>query len=178
MQLEAKTVRMRLVNVEDAAFILELRLDSRFNRHLSQVSSNLDEQVDWLKRYKQEEKLEKQYYFIIEKIRCGTPIGTVRLYDLNPKVSSFCWGSWILNSNKTVSAAIESALLVYQFAFEILKFEQSNFDVRKENQVALNFHLKTGAEKISEDDENFYFLFSKQSYIELKESKKRFLVKI
>jgi len=121
------------------------------------------EQKIWLEHYKQREQEGNEYYFIIERTD-STPIGTVRLYDFRPDIHSFCWGSWILNENKTATAAIESALLVYHVAFDLLAFTQSHFDVRLENQGVIKFHLKTGATETHRDEQDAFFVFKKENY--------------
>ena len=96
----------------------------------------------------------KQFYFIIQKLD-GTPCGTVRVYDI--RSDSFCWGSWILNENKTRFAAIESAFLVYKFGFESLGFKKCHFDVMKGNDKVISFHKKMGAVQVGEDEANYYY---------------------
>ncbi|WKU19953.1 GNAT family N-acetyltransferase [Advenella alkanexedens] len=154
MKLEYKTIHLRLVEPNDADFILKLRLDNRYNQFLSSVSPSVDAQKKWIENYKQDERIGKEFYFIIERLD-GVPCGTVRIYDL--REDSFCWGSWILNEDKTRYAALESAFLVYQFAFDILGFKKSHFDVRKGNQKVVAFHTKMGAIQVDEDDDNYYF---------------------
>lgn len=163
MILKSKTVQIRLVCESDADFILKLRLDSKYNYFLSAVNPDVQAQKDWIRKYKNDEAEKKQFYFIIERID-GTPCGTVRIYDL--LANSFCWGSWILNDDKTRYAALESAFLVYQFGFDILGFEQSHFDVRKGNEKVILFHNKMGAEKTGEDDLNEYFRITKAAVLE------------
>ena len=159
MFLESKTIRLRLVEESDAEFILKLRLNEKFNQFLSSVSPDLQSQKEWIKKYKNEEKLKKQFYFIIERIDC-MPCGTVRVYDL--KDDSFCWGSWILNEDKTQYAALESAFLVYKFGFEALGYRKSHFDVMKENKKVISFHTKMGAKEIGADQQNSYFEITDQ----------------
>lgn len=160
MNLQSKTIQLRLVEVTDAEFILSLRLNPKFNQFLSHVDANLDDQKEWIQRYKKDESNQKQFYFIIEKLD-GTPCGTIRVYDL--KEDSFCWGSWILNENKTKFAALESAFLVYQFGFENLGFSKSHFDVMKENTKVISFHTKMGATQVGEDDLNLFFEITKEA---------------
>ena len=90
MLLESKSIRLRFVEEDDAEFILELRLDTRYNQFLSSVSADLQSQKDWIKKYKQDEHNKKQFYFIIELLD-GTPCGTIRVYDLT--ADSFCENS-------------------------------------------------------------------------------------
>lgn len=160
MQLQAKTIRLRLVTEDDAEFILSLRKDERYNKFLSTVSSDLTAQIEWIRKYKIEEKNNEQFYFIIEKLD-GSPCGTIRVYDL--KEDSFCWGSWILNENKTRYSALESAFLVYDFGFNFLGFSNSHFDVMKENKKVIAFHENMGAITTGEDENNKYFTINKDS---------------
>lgn len=154
MILESRTVRLRLVEEVDAKFILKLRLDKKYNQFLSSVSPDLQSQKDWIRNYKNDEEIKKQFYFIIERMD-GVPCGTVRVYDL--KNDSFCWGSWILNEDKTHYAALESAFLVYKFGFKILGYKKSHFDVMKENKKVISFHTKMGAKEVGTDEQNLYF---------------------
>jgi len=156
--LESKTLRLRLVGEKDAAFILSLRLDERYNTFLSSVSPDLEAQKQWIRKYKHDEQAGTQFYFIIER-KDGTPCGTVRVYDL--RAGSFCWGSWILNQDKTRYAALESAFLVYEFGFDHLGFQKSHFDVMNGNKGVIKFHQRMGALQVDEDEKNFYFDISK-----------------
>ena len=154
MLLESKSIRLRFVEEEDAGFILNLRIDEKYNQFLSSVRADLQSQKDWIKKYKDDEKSKKQFYFIVERLD-GTPCGTVRVYDL--KKDSFCWGSWILNEDKTRYSALESAFLVYKFGFEELGYRKSHFDVMKGNEKVISFHKKMGAIQTGEDEQNYYF---------------------
>lgn len=172
MDLQSKTVRLRLIEEQDAEFVLTLRLDDRYNQFLSSVSPSVAAQKEWIKKYKTDEAEGTQYYFIIERLD-GTPCGTVRIYDL--KEDSFCWGSWILNENKTRYAALESAFLVYQFAFENLNFKKSHFDVRKGNDRVISFHEKMGAIKTGETELDLLFEIEKEA---VSRTKSRLISKI
>jgi len=111
-------------------------------------------QGSWTSRGKEDERAGRQYYFIIERLD-GVPCGTVRVYDL--RAGSFCWGSWILNEDKTRYAALESAFLVYRFGLEQLGFGKSHVDVRKGNARVISFHEKMGAVRVGEDEVDGYF---------------------
>jgi RimJ/RimL family protein N-acetyltransferase len=87
----------------------------------------------------------------------------VRLYDFQD--DSFCWGSWILDRNKSRYAAIESAILVYDIGFDCLGFSRSHFDIRKENKRVIHFHERFGAKMIGEDEFNVYFNLSQPDYL-------------
>lgn len=161
MELKSKTVRLRLVEQDDAEFILSLRLDPKYNRFLSGVTNDLVAQKEWIVKYKEDERAGSQLYFIIERMDDGVRCGTVRLYDFRD--DSFCWGSWILNDKKTRSAALESTLMVYEIGFGELGFKRSHFDVRKNNEAVVKYHQRMGAQQVSEDADNHYFEISPEA---------------
>jgi len=164
--LKSKTINMRLINEDDAEFVLKLRLNGNYNKFLSSVNADVSSQKAWIRKYKEDEVNNKQFYFIIER-KDGTPCGTVRVYDI--KNDSFCWGSWILNEDKTRYSAIESAVMIYDFGFNSLKFNKSHFEVIKDNVKVVNFHKKFGAVVVGEDSNNYYFEITKDAVEKSKE---------
>jgi RimJ/RimL family protein N-acetyltransferase len=166
-------IKLKLVDIIDAEFILSLRVDENLNKHLSRVENNLENQIEWIKHYKIREKARLEFYFIIQSLT-NENLGAVRIYDF--EANSFCWGSWMIKRDAPNIASIESALSVYEFAFNKLGFEKSHFDVRKENEKVLNFHKRFGAKIVSEDELNYYFEFQKETYYKTKEKYKKFLL--
>jgi len=158
--LKFNTIQLRLVEEDDAEFILQLRMDKHYNQFLSATSPDIRFQKEWIRKYKEREAARAEFYFIIERLD-GVPCGTVRIYDLRKE--SFCWGSWILNENKTNFAALESAFLVYFFGFSILDYEKSHFYVMKGNKGVISLHKNMGAIQVGEDEHNFYFEMTKSS---------------
>lgn len=153
--MKPRTVRghrvvFRNANADDASFILELRTDPKKGQFLSATPNDLELQREWLRRYVRDDE---QIYFIIEDCS-GEPYGTVRLYDFQG--DSFCWGSWILKDGRPSGFAIESALMVYQFALT-LGFTAAHFDVRKGNESVWQFHERFGAARVRESDEDYFY---------------------
>ncbi len=171
----AKTINFRLITIDDAEFILSLRTNGNLNKHLSQTSSSVAQQKEWIRNYKEREKKGDEYYFIIFRNDNDEAVGTVRLYDFIEDKKSFCWGSWILNENKTKYAAMESAFLVYQIAFEKLGFERAHFDVRRENIKVIAFHQKMGAKIVAENDLDIFFEIEKEAVMNARSKLIRFL---
>lgn len=161
MILVLGSTALRLATEDDAEFILSLRTDSQLNRFLSKTDSDVKAQREWLREYKCREADSKEYYFIIVRTVDDSSIGTVRLYDFKKETKSFCWGSWILNEKKSRYSAIQSAFLIYQFAFEQLGFERSHFNVHKANAAVVNFHRKFGAQIVGEGDIEYFFNIEK-----------------
>ncbi len=148
-----KNVVFRNANEGDAEFILQLRTNPIKGRYLSPTPSDLELQVDWLRKYAKDNS---QAYFIIED-KGGERYGTVRLYD--KRDDSFCWGSWILREGSPSGFSIESALMIYHFALD-LGFGRSHFDVRKENESVWQFHERFGAVRVAEADSDYLYVIS------------------
>lgn len=160
-----KSLVFRNADTTDADFIFSLRTNERKSRHLTAVSSQLSDQLEWLKRY---ELLENEAYFIIENTS-GESLGTVRLYD--SAITSFCWGSWIVKDGAPQSVAIESALMVYVYALDSLGFDCAHFQVNKDNESVWKFHERFGATRVAENDVEFEYVISN---VAIRESMKRY----
>jgi RimJ/RimL family protein N-acetyltransferase len=162
------TLVLRDVLIEDAEFILSLRNDDKKSKFISKTSGYVEQQKNWINRYSMSIS---QAYFIIESLD-GNKIGTVRLYDSIG--DSFCWGSWILSKEAHVSAAIESALIVYSYAMK-LGFKNSHFDVRKGNSSVCKFHERFGATFVEEDEINLFYKISHQDILKSIHKYKKYL---
>ena len=154
---------LRLIVPEDAGYIHNLRTDDRYNTHLSPVTGNVEDQRAWIEQYKRREAAGQEYYYVIERRDDARACGTVRLYDIRD--DCFTWGSWILDEHKPAKAALESAVLVYQFGFNIAGINKCLFDVRKDNQRTLDFHHRFGSVEISNNDQNTYFELTREQFI-------------
>jgi len=169
LTIRGRKVALRGVTERDAEFILALRTDASLNRYLSATDNDLGRQRRWISEYRQRDT---EWYFIIEDLT-GAALGTVRIYDVRGK--SFCWGSWVLAGDAPSHAAIESALLVYEFAFGWLGFSASHFDVRKDNERVIAFHRRFGARDAGEDDANLHFTYGRADYERARERYRKFL---
>lgn len=172
MILQGKSIRLRLVTIEDAKFILQLRVDENKNKYLSKVENDLAKQQSWITNYKTREAEQREFYFIIESNQ-GESLGTVRIYDL--REDSFCWGSWLLKQDAPFNASIESILLAYEFGFHHLGYSRTDFDVRKQNLKVAKFYKSLGAIETGQDDENLYLTLSLRQYQLMREKYRRFI---
>lgn len=163
-KIVGKKLSLRNVDLGDAQFIVDLRIDPSKSKYLNQTSANIKYQNEWIRSY---QSSDNQAYFIIEN--GGEKIGTLRIYD--PCEYSFCWGSWILKAGSPWDAAIESALMAYAYAIDVLKFKEAHFDVRKENVAVWKFHESFGATRVRESEEDFFYTLDNKS-IEI--SRKRY----
>lgn len=161
--ISGKNIELREVEVEDAEFIISLRTDTNLNRYLSPVLPDVQLQRNWILDCKS--KFDQAYFIVQTKKEEPQPIGTVRLYD--PTGKGFTWGSWILSNEAPTFAAIESALIVYDYGFNVLGFDTAHFEVLQGNP-SITFHPRLGARVISEDERAKYFSLAKEDYLRAK----------
>ena len=54
-QVDGVSLSLRLVQPHDALYIHTLRMDQAYSTHLSAVTGSVEDQVDWITRYKARE---------------------------------------------------------------------------------------------------------------------------
>lgn len=150
---------LRNATVADARFIVELRTDAKKSRFISPTSSEVTAQERWLGRYADDDS---QAYFIVED-GAGAPLGTIRMYDARD--DSFCFGSWIMREGSPVACAVESILILYQYALLHLGFARSYFAVRKQNRSVWQFMERFGAHRTGETDVDYLFATEREPVV-------------
>ena len=137
--MEGDYYRLRPVNIRDAAFIVMLRTSSQRNRFVHPISPDISEQEAWLERYFAREG---DYYFVVEQKETGRPEGTISIYDLEMADRVAEWGRWaLLPGSKGV---VESALLIYRTAFDVLGLNELYCRTVIENAQVVLFHKNVG----------------------------------
>ena len=159
--IEGPNLVLRLIRLEDAEYVHALRMDTVYNRYLSEVRGSTDDQRRWIETYKTREAEGREYYYVIER-RDGVRCGLVRLYDIG--TASFTWGSWILDGNKTPKAALESAVLSFGVGFNALNLAKALVDVRVENQRAVAFYRRFGMVQIDETERDIFFIYPRARF--------------
>jgi RimJ/RimL family protein N-acetyltransferase len=158
--IEKYGVKMRTVNLDDANFILSLRNDKSLKRFISATSQSIDDQKNWLKKYKERETQNSEYYFIVENLD-GDKLGTTRLYNFHD--ATFELGSWVFKRNEGTLAIIAD-ILTKEFAFENLGFKVCTFNVRKDNKNVLRYHKNYEPKILRSDDQDVFFELSKADF--------------
>jgi RimJ/RimL family protein N-acetyltransferase len=152
-----KTLILRDATLNDAQFIVSLRTDPKKSRHLSPTSPDIDAQRTWLERYSNDSS---QAYFIIEQD--DQALGTMRCYD--QREDSVGIGSWILKDENPVQVGMESALMIYTYAFDHLGFAAAHYNARKDNRRVWRFHERFGARRVSETAMDFVYTISHETF--------------
>jgi len=153
---------LRLIRPEDADYLYDLRMDPAYNRYLSQVTGDVEDQRRWIEDYKVQEADGRQLYFLILR-HDGVNCGVVRLYDIGP--DHFTWGSWILDHNKPAKAALESAFLSFSVGFEVLGKSIAHIDVRVANKHAEAFYRRFGMTETHSDTKDIFFTYKCEDFM-------------
>jgi RimJ/RimL family protein N-acetyltransferase len=135
-KIKGLLIDLRNVEIEDAEYILSLRLDESLKQFLNKVENDLEQQKAWIK--KQRSKPD-DYYFIIET-KQGVAKGAIALYNLDNNKAEF--GRWICTGNALES--LESAILIYEFGFNHLNLNEVYNDTATANKKASSFHKSFG----------------------------------
>lgn len=152
---------LRLITPDDADYVYALRTNPQYNRYLSEVFGDVEDQRRWIESYKHREARAHEFYYIIERsdgVRCGV----VRLYDIEQ--GSFTWGSWILDENKPKKAALESAVLSFSVAFDALALKLARVDVAIQNMHAARFYERFGMSEIKRTESQIFFEYSREQF--------------
>ena len=149
--VRGRNLLLRNVTIEDADFVLGLRLDPRKSAHLSATSGDLQDQISWLRNYATSND---QAYFIVCD-QDGKRLGCLRIYD--PEGSSYCWGSWLMVDGLAPQVPLEAVLLVYAYCKQ-LGFKSARINVRKGNTYVWRFHENIfGARRTVETEDEYFY---------------------
>lgn len=168
--IERYGIKFRFVEVEDAEFILGLRNDARLGKFLSKTSNALSDQENWIEKYKEREKLDEEFYFVVEDLT-RTRYGVTRISELK-EGTAFELGSWLFSRESPSGMAIKADIIAKEIGFDQLGFKTCKFNVRRENTSVLNYHLRYLPTIVEETDLDIFFNLSKENF---NTGKKRFL---
>ena len=148
-KIEGRRINLRLVKETDAEFILSLRLNPDLNRFIGKTESSIDTQRKWIRS---SIKDLNDFTFIIED-KDGEANGTISIYNIDYEKNIAEWGRWILKPKSSMYFSIESTLLAFFFAFEILKLSKLIGGNNNENINSIKFH--TIYATVTSIDENY-----------------------
>lgn len=159
-------VKLRLVEETDSSFIISLRTDSLKSRFISPTDLDIEKQKAWIREYKEREKKGNEFYFVAID-QDNIEFATYRIY--NKSENSIEIGSFVSKPlyNKPINV-IKVDIILKEFVFSSLGYNQLNFEVRKENKSVINYHKKFNPDLIDEDELNYYFTLSKDSFLSTK----------
>lgn len=132
----------RLVNEGDAVFIYRLRSDETLSKYIHDIHGGVQDQVEWIRKYKEREVKGKEYYFIFHKD--GSPVGLNRLYSFHD--TTYTGGSWVMVPNSPMEVVLAVPLIIREIAFEELgmTFEDNYDATHVDNKKVIKFNKMFG----------------------------------
>jgi len=137
--LAGQYVSLRSIEMEDAAYSLQIRQDKKRNQFLHAVNNDINQQRRWIRWQRQ---AQGDYFFITESTN-GEKLGTVGVYDIQGTQGHL--GRLLMFGNPFQT--FEACLLAMQFAYDMLGLETMRGDVDVRNMPsmhlseALGFHF-------------------------------------
>jgi len=143
--ITAKFFNARFATIEDAQFLIDLRLSR--GGFLHKTSGDLLAQVEYLRRSVYLQLLREEAYLIIES-KERVPIGCFRLTELSSN-ESMNYQSLIVTSGQSPNIAVNVSFCVFQLAFEWLKKATVGpfYVINGNDRVAALFELMSIAER-------------------------------
>ena len=132
----------RFVNEGDAEFIYKLRSDSQLSKYIHDIHGGVEEQREWIQKYKLREASGQEYYFIFFKD--GIPVGLNRLYSFHD--TTFTSGSWVMEPNLPMEVVLATPIIIREIAFEELgmTFEDNYDATHVDNKKVIKFNQMFG----------------------------------
>lgn len=139
IRINGFSYRLRPITIEDAQFIIDVRLeDEKKSKFLHKISPDVEHQINWLNKYFEREG---DYYFVVENLFTNEKEGLISLYNVNEDVAE--WGRWVFKRGSL--AALESVNLVYKVAFKKLGLREVYTKTIEDNIAVVNFHKSINA---------------------------------
>lgn len=130
---------LRPITLEDAEFIVELRSDPQRTRFMHPIPLSVEAQRAYLEEYF---RREGDYYFVVERHSESYHEGLAAIYNVDMEKRTAEWGRWIMRPGSL--APVESALRIYEAAFDYLHLEEVYGHTITENKVVVSFHDRCG----------------------------------
>lgn len=162
---------VRLIGKHDAKFIAGLRNDLELSQYLSKISTDINDQILWIEKYKIREGLGQEYYFVYEYN--DVPIGLNRMKNI--RGDSWMGASLVFSKFAPPGSAIIGSMIHYYIGFEILGLSVHFGDVLKDNIAAIRFNRYFNVDFIHEDDKYHFMILTKNKYLDIR---KKFKLKL
>jgi len=164
MNIDRYNIRLQTVEEEDAEDIVRFRTDEKRSRFISATNNDIELQKEWIKKYKEREKNNEEFYFIAIDEN-GEKFATYRVYNIEKNICEI--GSWVSKPEyKNAVNSIKVDILMKEFVFLNLGYQQLRFEVNKGNHSVVKYHKLFKPIIVKESDDNLYFVLEKRNFEE------------
>lgn len=163
MKINKYNISLRLVEEQDADFIILVRNDDKKSRFISSTNPDVEMQKNWIREYKKRESDGKEYYFIASDAN-NEDFATYRIYKIKSGLPEI--GSWVSKPNYSNPLnSLKLDVIIKNFVFDELGFDKLQFEVRKLNHSVVKYHQMFSPMKVSEDEQNNYYTLEKEIFL-------------
>lgn len=160
--IEKYGLKVRLVNMNDATFILSLRSDPNRTKYMVTLDEKTENQKKWIQEYKKREKEGLDYYFIYSNME-EKQIGVNRISHVDYKEKTAKSSSWI-TVDGLIYEPFKMLVIHNEIAYNLLGIETIRSDVHKKNSRVIRF-LKLFNYKFKDNETEYYYLtISKEEF--------------
>lgn len=140
--LDKYGLHVRLVNEDDAEFIVSLRTDPKLSRFIHDTENDVSKQKEWIKSYKEREIKGLEYYFVF--LKDGIRVGLNRIYNIHDGI--FTTGSWLFDRNASFECSVLASIIGREIAFDELNFffEDAFDGCHVDNKKVIKFNHMIG----------------------------------
>lgn len=135
---------LKLVDLNDAPYIAELRSNTGINKYLSsQEPISIDQQAKWIEQYLRHGG---EYYFIIKG--GDVSYGTISMYNIEDEAKRGEFGRFVCTHPVY---ALAGELMIIEYAFETLKLDEIYCRTISENEKVWKQHYQFGFKDTGEE---------------------------
>jgi RimJ/RimL family protein N-acetyltransferase len=145
----------RLVETEDAEFILSIRNDEQLSRYIRKTSPTVADQVAWISTYKEREKDGTDFYLLCLAEDRTTKLGVVRIYDIHD--GQFEFGSWVFRKDIPKHLPILADMFISSLAFEQLGLKVCRVTSMEENQSVMNYIKSFNPQFVKKEGDLYHY---------------------
>lgn len=161
--LEKYGLKVRLVNENDAEFIVSLRSDPTKTKYMITLNNEVEAQRRWIQEYKKREKEGLDYYLIYNNVE-DNPIGLNRISHVNNIEKTAVSASWITIEGLIYEPFLMQ-LILSEIAFNMLDIEKLLGQIHIKNTKLLKFYKLFDA-KFKDNGTDFYNTITLKSDLE------------
>ena len=155
-------LKTRLVNEDDAEFIVSLRSDAERTKYMVTLDKDLEKQKQWIRDYKLREQCGLDYYLIYNDMH-ARPVGVNRISKINFGEKSCKASGWIKRKEENAKAA--AMFLIHNtIIFDILELDFLSADMNEKNTKVLRYYEPFDYEIIKVVNNFIYFKLTKTAF--------------
>lgn len=158
--LERYGLKVRLVNENDAEFIVALRSDPNKTKYMITLNNKTENQVKWIHEYKKREKEGLDFYFIYSN-KDNKPIGLNRISHVDYIEKTAVSASWITIGGLLYEPFLMQ-LILSEIAFNVLGIDKLKGQIHIKNNRLIRFYKLFDA-KFEDNGSDFYHTITLKS---------------